>query len=412
MNPVRSVLAALALMALMFAGCAPAAPSPTAAPPKPTTAPAQPAATTAPKPAEAKPAASPAATTAPAKPAEAKPAASPAAQPAAQPAASPAAKPAASPAAKPEAISVPKPSGNLAFRIAYPSSIGFSHVPMVMTTERLKSQGWGVEDVFFSATEVAAEATAKGEAPLTSAAAVTVLRAMEAGARMVMVGERVANEWTIASTTDIRDCAGLTGKRVAIHSEGSISTTMIRVWINSTCRGTNPNYIIIAGSDNRAIALLNKQIDASPLELSDWIAVNTRQPNTFHLLVNFAQGLPDLANTPITVNTNWAEQNRPVVVAYLAELMKTHRMIAANPKLLEDASKRLLPSVDENALPEIVRAYQAIKGFDVNGGLTPQRVQGTLKFFTDTGDLKAGLTPQNTANFTYLEEAFRIVGRQ
>jgi tripartite-type tricarboxylate transporter receptor subunit TctC len=81
-------------LALAAAACAPAAPSPTAAPAKPTEAPKPalskaegPAATTAPakpteapaaKPAEAKPAASPAAA---AKPAEAKPAASPAAKP-------------------------------------------------------------------------------------------------------------------------------------------------------------------------------------------------------------------------------------------------------------------------------------------------------------------------------------------
>jgi tripartite-type tricarboxylate transporter receptor subunit TctC len=106
----------IAALGLLLAACAPAAPSPTAAPAKPAEA-AKPAATAAPakpteapaaKPAEAKPApstgsgqalskaegpaASPAAA---AKPAEAKPAASPAAKPAeAKPAASPAAKPA------------------------------------------------------------------------------------------------------------------------------------------------------------------------------------------------------------------------------------------------------------------------------------------------------------------------------
>jgi tripartite-type tricarboxylate transporter receptor subunit TctC len=87
----------LGTFTLLVAACAPAAPSPTAAPPKPAEAP-KPAATAAPakpteapaaKPAEAKPAASPVAK------AEAKPAASPAAKPAeAKPAASPAAKPA------------------------------------------------------------------------------------------------------------------------------------------------------------------------------------------------------------------------------------------------------------------------------------------------------------------------------
>jgi iron(III) transport system substrate-binding protein len=98
----RSVVTGvIAFTALVFAACAPAAPSPTAAPAKPaeskpaaTAAPAKPAEALAAKPAEAKPAASPAAA---AKPAEAKPALSKAEGPAASPAAkaAEAAKPAA-----------------------------------------------------------------------------------------------------------------------------------------------------------------------------------------------------------------------------------------------------------------------------------------------------------------------------
>jgi tripartite-type tricarboxylate transporter receptor subunit TctC len=99
MTPLRAL--AGTLLVLVAVACAPAAPSPTAAPAKPAEA-AKPAATTAP----AKPTEAAAAKPAEAKSAEAKPAASPAAKTEAKPAASPAAKteakPAASPAAKSE----------------------------------------------------------------------------------------------------------------------------------------------------------------------------------------------------------------------------------------------------------------------------------------------------------------------
>jgi iron(III) transport system substrate-binding protein len=92
----------LTTVAFVLVGCAPAPPSPTAAPPK------QEAKPTAAAPAqEAKPAASPAAAPAPA----AKPAASPAAAPAEKAAPAPAASPAAAPAASPAAAAKPATSG-------------------------------------------------------------------------------------------------------------------------------------------------------------------------------------------------------------------------------------------------------------------------------------------------------------
>jgi ABC-type nitrate/sulfonate/bicarbonate transport system substrate-binding protein len=398
-------------------------------PPKPTEAP-KPAATTAPA-APAKPAAAP--TTAPAaKPAEAKPAASPAAQPAASPAAKPApstgsgqalskaegpaeakpaaaASPAAKPAAKPETIVVPKPTGETTFKIAHASVVGFADLPMVLTTERINPQGWKIENTFFAQSELAVESVAKGDTPIGSGASNAFLLAIQKGAPMQLVAERSSNEWLIVAKNQFKTCADLNGKRLAIHSEGGVSTAMVRAWI-ATCNGT-PNYLIVPGSENRAAALVNDQIDASPIELADWININRNNPGRFIVVQDLAKGLPDLLVTPIVVNTSWAERNKAVMSAYLAELVKTNRMVAANPQLLEDASKKHIPSLDAKNLPEIIKAFQEINGFDPNGALTLKRVEGTLKVFTDGKILEPGLVADKVANTSYLEEALRIVGK-
>lgn len=411
MNRRSSLVAGLALVALVFAACAPApAPSPTAAPAKPAEKAAEkPAA----KPA-ASPAAKPAVTAAPAKPAAspaAKPAASPAAKAAAKAAASPAAKTAAKPAGNPEAISIPKPSGDLTIRHAYSSVPGFADVPLLMTSDRLKSEGWKIDDISFAQSELAVESTAKGDTGLGNGASVAALRAIEKGAPLKLVAERTANEWTIASITSIRSCADLGGKRVAIHSEGAVSTAMVKNWIERTCQGTNPNYIVIPGSENRAAALLNGQIDASPLELADWINVNQKSPGKFHLLENFARGLPDLSTTPIYVNVPWAERNRQLVVTYLAELLKTHRIIQANPQRIQEAAAQKIEALDKQVIPEITRAYQEINAFDEAGGLTLSKVNGTIKFFTDAGQIEPGMTAEKAADLSYIQEAQRLVNR-
>jgi NitT/TauT family transport system substrate-binding protein len=403
---------------LLAAACAPAAPSPTAAPAKPaaTAAPTKPTEPAAAKPAEAKPApstgsgqalskaegpaASPAAAT---KPAEAKPALSKAEGPAASPAAKPAGKAA--------DIVVPKPSGDLTVRAGFSSQISFNDLPMWITSERLNKQGWKTETVEFTQAELATEAIAKGDVVYGSGATSSALLANQKGARILLAADQNLNHWTMVSTPAITKCADLNGKRLAIHSQGAVSTAMVRIWVDRTCKGTNPNYIVIAGSQNRAAALINGQIDATPLEMADWISIEDEHPGKYRLLENFSKGLPDLSTTGLYVNGDWVERNKEVAVAYMAELLKTNRMIAEDPKLVEDAARLKLPEMSEKVRPKVVAAYNSFDAFPPNGGLTREKVEGTIKFFTEGGVLQPGLAADKAANLSILEGALAIVGK-
>lgn len=376
------------VLAVAAAACAPAAPSPTTAPPKPTAAPAKPAATAAPT----------------AKPAE-KPA------PTAAPVAKAAEKPTDKPAASPVELKIPRPTGNLAVKLGDTAALTFSDLGWALTADRLNKEGWKLERISFAQTELSVEALAKGDVQLTNVASNLVMAAIQKGARIAMVADAQANEWVVVARSELKSCADLTGKRVAYHSEGAVSTTMLKVWVEETCKGT-PNYLVIAGSENRAVALMNNQIDATPLKMSDWVRINLQQPGKFHLLTSFAEGLADLSSEPYAINLDWLSRNREVATALMAEILKTHRVVDANPKLLEEAAPRLLEEkIEERALPEVVRAYQAINIYPVNGGLTPKKVEGTIRFFSGRGGVQPGLSVDQVANFSVLEDALKIVGR-
>jgi ABC-type nitrate/sulfonate/bicarbonate transport system substrate-binding protein len=401
---------------LLLAACAPAAPSPTAAPAKPAEAkpaataaapaPAKPTEAPAAKPAEAKPAASPAAA---AKPAEAKPATAASPAPAAKPAE---AKPAASPAAaaKPQEIVVPKPAGNLSVKLGDPSVLNFAHLPTALTAERLRGQGWKVEEVNFAAVETTTEAAAKNEIQFGLGASNSSMLATQKGFNLPLVVEYTGNEWVMVATKAVTSCADLNGKRLAYHSEGAVSTAMGRNWVRATCNA-RPTELIISGGQNRAVAMMNNQLDATPLQLAEWINLDAQQPGKFHILVSFAEGLKDLATTTYYANGGWLDGNRPLAAAFIAELLKTNRMVTATPSLLQEAAKKHLPQMTESAIPPIVKAYLDLGMFPLNGGLTPSKVEGTVKFFTETGELQPGLAPDKAANLAVLEDALKIVGR-
>lgn len=380
-----SIAGTISGLLLLVAACTPAAaPSPTAAPA------AKPPATAAPAPTAA-PAAKPAATAAPA----AKPAAT--------------AAPEAKPPAKPEDIKVPKPSGNLAFKVGHSSLMQFIYLPLLMTSDRLNKEGWKIEHVFFAQSELNTEAINKNDVQIAAGASVSALIATQQGAKAPLIAEYNLNDWVVVSKPELNKCEDLNGKRVAYHSEGAVSTAMLKNWVNA-CKGT-PNYLIVSGSANRATALLNGQLDATVIQLPNWIDVNTAQPGKFHILANFGQQLPDVSTNSFLANQDFLNKNQDVAVAFFAELLKTQRMAAADPKLLDEAAKKHLPEADPKALPEIIKTYLSLDVFPPNGGLTMKKVEGTIKFFTSTGDLKPGLTAEQAANMSVLDGALKIVGR-
>src|SRR5690606_17201197 len=115
-------------------------------------------------------------------------------------------------------------------------------------------------------------ALAKGDVQVTNVATNLIMSAIQKGAKIALIADAQANEWVVVSKNELKSCADLNGKRVAYHSEGAVSTTMLKVWIDETCQGM-PNYLAIAGSENRAVALASGQIDATPLKMSDWVKI-------------------------------------------------------------------------------------------------------------------------------------------
>jgi hypothetical protein len=51
-------------------------------------------------------------------------------------------------------VEVLKPKGNLEIKLGHPSSISLYDMPAVMTRERLNSNGWNVQSVEFTRTDL------------------------------------------------------------------------------------------------------------------------------------------------------------------------------------------------------------------------------------------------------------------
>jgi NitT/TauT family transport system substrate-binding protein len=241
------------------------------------------------------------------------------------------------------------------------------------------------------------------------------MTAVEAGANLKLLVNRVNNEWTIYARNEIADCAGLAGKRLAIHSEGAVSTAMVKNWVETTCPGTEPEYVVIAGSPNRLAALLADQIDASPLELTDAVTVETEASDRFGMLASLAEDLPELQTTSVYVNGDFAEENPGTVLALVKALLEQFREIDGNAEYLQQvAEEHVGDALDAEAIGPATERYVELEMFPVDGGLTEENLQYTAEFFgpDGTGTTTRLLEVDEFADLSFLQMALDELGSQ
>jgi NitT/TauT family transport system substrate-binding protein len=310
-------------------------------------------------------------------------------------AASASAAPSAEPSASPLA-------GSKNFTVAF-TSIGVSSVALLAAIDDLKSQGYTIDTPEVADNNLIVQGVSTGEFQFSSGTTLAVMIAALSDAPVQIIGNRIGNEWTVASTSDIADCAGLQGKRYAHHSEAAVSTAMGRNWIQQDCPGTTPEEVIIAGSDNRANALIAAQIDATELELSDAISLLATQGDKFHVLTSFSETLPDLKPSTIYGNTEYMTENPGDVVALLQATLAQHEKINADPEYLKSLATKYLPNVNQDTIDEVAAQYVELGLFETDGGITTEGVTYTIDFFVKANALEDGLTVDEAADLSYLE---------
>lgn len=287
---------------------------------------------------------------------------------------------------------------------------GVSTVALLSAIRLLNEEGWKIETPELSAGELQLQGVASGQFQLSSGSGPGVMKLAQEGLPVRIVMSRIKNEWTLYARSSITQCSQLGGVKLAIHSEGSPATFMTRDYIANECAGTEPNYIILPGSENRFAALLADEIDASPIELSDAIQLEAQGAGRFNRLASFAEELPNLLLTPIYVNSAWAEQNPNTVALLLKKVLEQHRRFNADPAYFKEEIVRTLEGVNQDTIDETVAAYVELEMYDPTGGITAEQQQFSISFVEKAGGIAPGLTPDKAFDRSYLDKALELLG--
>jgi ABC-type nitrate/sulfonate/bicarbonate transport system substrate-binding protein len=318
--------------AVLAMACAPAAPSPTAAPAKP---------------AEVKP------TEAPKPAATAAPAAAPAAVPAASPAAAPAA--AAKPAEK--AISLPKPEvtsikiGNSALE---PTQFTFKFAEDLGLYQKYGIEK--TESFYFDGAGKALQALVAGQVDINVNTGGPVLSSLTTDSPLVMVGMYVNKvSDNLVSVGDIKNPADLKGKNVAISQFGGESHAVVVLSLKGL--GLTPNDVTIqqiGGQSARIAALKAGSVSAAPV---DAVLEQEMTQQGFNVLIRLPDTPLELARSGLVVPRDWVRKNPNTVLALVAASLE------AQQRMFTETEKAIDSYASWTQTTERPKAESAVKDF-------------------------------------------------
>jgi ABC-type nitrate/sulfonate/bicarbonate transport system substrate-binding protein len=303
------------------------------------------------------------------------------------------------------------------FVVAKPAaSVG--NVAFHAAMDGMNSQGYSVSVQSINTPDLVVEGVAKGTFQFGDGSVNAVMLAATKGSQIRVISDRLGNEWALVTKADIANCAGLACKNMGVTSLTSSVTTMFKAWIAKTCPGTTPNYLVIATSDQRALALIANQIDAAPLQLADSLPLINKAEYTgkFKRLVDLSKDLPEVLINTIYVNNEFAAKNPGTVVAVLKALLTANRKVQDDPGYLKSITLKYIPNIDQATLDPVVNAYRDAKIMDVNGGLTPEKIAFNAKFYgplpDGTGFVPRVVAANEWSDLTYLNIALSQLGKR
>jgi NitT/TauT family transport system substrate-binding protein len=296
-------------------------------------------------------------------------------------------------------------------RFAYPSSADMGDIPSLLAWEQLKKQGIEVVPTFFPKTDLAVQAVVAGEADMGTAAGIAVVKAVESGMNLRIIGEQVRNEWQLVTPVSFKDPKQLDGKRVGYHAPVSVTEALVK-WMAAHYK-INPNWMIIPGSEVRAEALMRGQLDATPAEIADVLNILQTKPGQFHVLISYAKVFPQLIGSMYFARVDYVQKNGPIVEAVLEAVLKSYRTVEAQPSLIKENTLRLLPEVKPELIDATAATYKELRIWDINGGASKDRGEASIKFFEEAGLLKKGaVTFEQAFDPGPLEKVLKKIGRK
>lgn len=284
-------------------------------------------------------------------------------------------------------------------------------IPLLMAFDELTAHGYTIERIYLGSGALITDSLARGAADLAMINNQTAWTAVFKGADIRTISQFTGPSTLLAANGRITSCRDLTGRRVGVPSTSGLSPLLFRLYLKRRCGGATPELLVMPESAARVTALMSGAVDAAMMPGEELLKIQRQSQTPFRMLMSNAGEFADVQIDGLHVRRDWAEQHRELVLDLLRAQVRAHRRIHEAPQVLyQQASQRL--GLDADTAKAIADMHMQMGIWDLNAGLTREKVQETIDFLVAEQAVPAGTTAAQVADFSYLETVLTEIGRR
>src|SRR5439155_23235120 len=136
------------------------------------------------------------------------------------------------------------------------------------------------------------------------------------------------------------------------------------------------------------------QMDASVIQLTDWLQLQSKGGSGFSTLQNYAKDLPDILSRVVYAKTSFLKEKPQLINDYLKAQLRAARQLKQGGAAGGEAGIReQMPKVDPVQVPAIAKAYTDSLVWPTDGGLSPRSQDLTFQVLSETGFISSDRKP-------------------
>jgi ABC-type nitrate/sulfonate/bicarbonate transport system substrate-binding protein len=301
-------------------------------------------------------------------------------------------------------------------------TVGFSgvkqvpHTATLVAMERMRDRGYETVPVFLPQNHLIIQAVLLKEMDFGLPDPISAATAILRGAPITIVGAYVMpglGQWVMVAPKSITSPKQLARKRIAVHDLIGISNMVVQFAIKKYGIN-NAQVLVIPGSGPRAQALLQGEIDATSIFITDAIRLDMMAPGRFHILVDF-KDMP-VHGSVFVARRDWLSTHQEETQDLLHSLIETHRRMAAGPEWAVARALQLFPDEDPAFVKASVRAFISLGIWDANAGMPDglDTIRTMIKYLKTIEAIPANASedPRYYADLTFLDGVLAKVGKR
>lgn len=266
------------------------------------------------------------------------------------------------------------------------ANLDYGSLLEVAARDVLAERGITLDLTFGLDPETVTQLMVQGEAEGGWAAVIAFYPAIEQGAGIRIVSSGVRNTFSYAADPSITSIEGLEGKKIAVHSPVSFTKTVTDALI-AKYDIQNTTELIIEGSDVRLQALLDKQIDATTVDLADTVRVQqTEGEDAVNLLSTVSEEFPELLYTMVAMRQEFIDGSPEVAQAVADAFVEGADRLNSDRDYAISLAEEMLPDDDAATREAIIDASIAAGIWNATD-LNEDSARSTLDFLYEYGSI-------------------------